>query len=94
MKNLLSYVLLSVFGFGAMVAYADNHKGSETEKHEMKADVNNDGKVSYEEFKNLRMKHMDAHFKRRDTNSDGFIDAEEKKAARAHKKAMRHDKKN
>ncbi len=42
MKNLLSYVLLSVFGFGAMVAYADNHKGSETEKHEMKADVNND----------------------------------------------------
>ena len=62
-----------------MVAYADNHKGSETEKHEIKADVNNDGKVSYEEFKNLRIKHMEPHFKRRDTNSDGFIDAEEKK---------------
>jgi Ca2+-binding EF-hand superfamily protein len=92
MKKLLSYLLLSVFGFGAMVAYADNHKGSETEKYEMKADVNNDGKVSYEEFKNLRMKHMDAHFKRRDANGDGFIDAEEKKAARAHKKAKRHDK--
>lgn len=56
--------------------------------------MNNDGKVSYEEFKNLRIKHMDAHFKRRDTNSDGFIDAEEKKASRAHKKAKRHDKKN
>lgn len=93
MKKLLSYLLLSVFGFGAMAAYADNHKGSETEQHEMKADVNNDGKVSYEEFKNLRMKHMDAHFKRRDTNGDGFIDAEEKKAARANKKAKRHDKK-
>ena len=70
---------MSVFGFGAMVAYADNHKGSETEKHEIKADVNNDGKKSYEEFENLRIKHMEPHFKRRDTNSDGFIYAEEKK---------------
>lgn len=93
MKKLLSYLLLSVFAFGAMAAYADNHKDSETEKKEMKADVNNDGKVSYEEFKNLRMKHMDAHFKRRDTNGDGFIDAEEKKAARAHKKDKRQNKK-
>lgn len=62
-----------------MVAYPNNRKSSETEKHEMKADVNNDGKVSYEEFKNLCTKHMDVHFKRRDTNSDGFIDVEEKK---------------
>lgn len=38
-----------------MEAYTDNHKGAEIEKHEMKADVNNDGKVSCIEFKNLRM---------------------------------------
>ena len=91
MKKLLSYLLLSVFAFGAVAVYADQHKGDETEKHEMKADVNNDGKVSYEEFKDARMKHMDEHFKRRDTNGDGFIDAEERKAARTHKKEKRHN---
>ncbi len=96
MKQLLSYVLLPlVMTFGA-AAYAEGHGGPETEKREMKADVNNDGKVSFEEFKNARMKHMEEHFKRRDTNGDGFIDADEKKAARekhkGHKKACKRKK--
>lgn len=73
--------------FGAVSAYADTHGSTETEKHEMKADVNNDGKVSFEEFKNARMKHMEEHFKRRDANGDGYIDAAEKKAAREKRKA-------
>lgn len=97
MKKLLSTLLLStVFAtgsFSVMTAYADHHKGADTEKHDMKADANNDGKVSYEEFKDARLKHMEEHFKRRDANSDGFIDADEKKAARekhkAHKKSCK-----
>ena len=58
------------------------------------ADIDNDGKVSYEEFKNARMKHMEEHFKRRDTNGDGYIDADERQAARAQMKAKYHDKEN
>ncbi len=94
MKKSISYLLLSsALAFSAVTAYANHHEGGETEKHEMKADVNNDGKVSFEEFKNARMKHMEEHFKRRDANGDGYIDAAEKKAARekhrAHKKACK-----
>ncbi len=97
MKKSISYLALSVvLAFGAASVYAEHHGGKETEKHEMKADVNNDGKVSFEEFKSARMKHMEEHFKRRDTNGDGFIDADEKKAARekhkAHKKACKRKK--
>lgn len=100
MKNSISALLFSTviaFGaFGSVAAYADHHNERETEKHEMKADANKDGKVSYEEFKAARMKHMEEHFKRRDLNSDGFIDADEKKAARekhkAHKKACKRKK--
>lgn len=80
-------VLSSALFFGTFAAYANHHKGAETEKHEMKADTNNDGKVSYEEFRGARMKHMEEHFKRRDVNGDGFIDAAEKKAARDRHKA-------
>ena len=91
MKKSMSYLLLSsVLAFGPVAAYANHHEGAETEKMEMKADVNNDGKVSYEEFKAAREKHMEEHFKRRDTNSDGFIDAAEKKAAR--EGMMKHHK--
>ncbi len=97
MKKSISYLILSVaLAFGTMAAYADHHGGAETEKHEMKADANNDGKVSFEEFKNARMKHMEEHFKRRDANGDGFIDMQEKKAARekhkAHKKGCKRKK--
>jgi hypothetical protein len=82
MKKSIGFILLSsVLVFSTASVYAYNH-GGETEKHEMKADANNDGKVSYEEFKAARVKHMEEHFKRRDTNGDGFIDAAERKAAR------------
>ncbi|MFW5432665.1 MAG: EF-hand domain-containing protein [Methylophilaceae bacterium] len=97
MKKSISTLLLSTaLAFGAMTAYANHHEGGETEKREMKADANNDGKVSYEEFKAARIKHMEEHFKRRDANGDGFIDAAEKKAARekhkAHKKECKRKK--
>lgn len=69
---------------------ANHHEGGESEKKEMSADANNDGKVSFEEFKAARIKHMEEHFKRRDLNNDGFIDADEKKAARERRKAHHH----
>lgn len=91
MKKSISYLLLStVLTFGAVAAYADHHEGVGTEKPEMKADVNNDGKVSYDEFKAAREKNMEEHFKRRDVNGDGYIDQAEKKAARS--KAKKHHK--
>ena len=98
-KKLISYVLVSLLlAFGSATVYANHHEVGETEKTEMKADVNNDGKVSYEEFKAAREKHMEEHFKRRDVNGDGFIDEAEKKAAREkwkehHKEMKKHCKK-
>lgn len=90
MKKSISYLLLlSVLAFGAATAYADHHEGQETESREMTADANNDGKVSYEEFKAAREKHMEEHFKRRDANGDGYIDQAEKKAARDKRKDHR-----
>jgi hypothetical protein len=89
-KHIGSLVLLVVF-FGSSTIYADHHQDTETEQYEMKADTNNDGKISYEEFKAAREKHMQEHFKRRDLNGDGFIDQNEKKAAK--EKWMQYHKK-
>jgi Ca2+-binding EF-hand superfamily protein len=75
-------MLSAALALCSAISYADHHEHTETEHYEMKADVNNDGKVSYEEFKAAREKHMQEHFKRRDLNGDGFIDENEKKAAK------------
>jgi len=95
-KSILSLFLAVAFASSAVIVHADHHGTVETEKHEMKADVNGDGKVSLEEFKNARLRHMEEHFKRRDINNDGFIDPAEKKAARekrkAHKKTCKRKK--
>jgi Ca2+-binding EF-hand superfamily protein len=92
MKKTMSYLFLSsALVFSAVTAFANHHEGTETEAKEMKADANNDGKVSYEEFKAAREQHMEEHFKRRDTNGDGFIDANEQKAAREGMKEHRKD---
>jgi Ca2+-binding EF-hand superfamily protein len=96
MKKHIGYFLLPVIVFfGSSTLYADHHRNTETEQYEMKADTNNDGKVSYEEFKAAREKYMKEHFKRRDLNGDGFIDQDEKKAAKErwaqHHKKMKKD---
>ena len=103
MKNtLLMTILLSGLALSTFNVYADHHEGGadESEKQEMDADANKDGKVSFDEFKAAREKNMEEHFKRRDTNHDGFIDAAEKADAKAswkkhHKmgeKCQMHDK--
>lgn len=46
------------------------------------SDVNQDGKISYEEFRAAGEQRMENHFKRMDANGDGFIDQTEKQAMR------------
>lgn len=91
-KTMTTFLISSVLALSTFAAYAEHHEGKESEKHEISADTDNDGKVSFEEFKNVRMKYMEEHFKRRDTNGDGYIDADERKAARANMKAKHHNK--
>ena len=47
----------------------------------MKADQNNDGKVSFEEYKAMHDAKMMERFKNKDINQDGYIDLEEKQIA-------------
>lgn len=84
-KTILMTSLMALFTLGAASVYADHHEGGQHEsegKYEMNADANADGKVSYDEFKAAREKHMQEHFNRRDTNKDGFIDQTERDAAK------------
>lgn len=89
-KTLIALLTSSVFAMASFSALADHHEGHkmESEKMEMEADANKDGKISFDEFKAAREKHMEDHFKRRDTNGDGFIDQSEKAAARDKMKKM------
>ena len=82
--------LIALSAFNLPLAYADHHEGTEDDHH-TKADANNDGKVSYDEFKASREKHMEVHFKKADSNGDGFIDQDEKKAVKD-KMKKRHER--
>lgn len=88
-------VLSGALALAALNVYANHHDGAhhESESHEMDADANKDGKVSFDEFKAARDKHMEEHFKRRDSNGDGFIDEAERKAAKEGWKAHHQGKK-
>ncbi|HYG31960.1 MAG TPA: hypothetical protein VD810_03120 [Methylophilaceae bacterium] len=73
--------MLGLFAFGS--AQAGDGEGCHKHGDGMKkSDVNNDGKLSYDEFKASHETRMEKHFKRMDANSDGFVDAGEKQAAR------------
>jgi hypothetical protein len=94
-KTFIAMLMSAVLASVSFTSFANHHEGGnhESEKHEMDADANKDGKISFEEFKAAREKHMEEHFKRRDTNHDGFIDESEKAAAKANwKKHHKMDK--
>ena len=48
----------------------------------LKADQNNDGKVSFEEYKAFHDAEMRERFNSKDINQDGFVDTEEKEVAK------------
>lgn len=58
--------------------------------HQMKADTDQDGKISHEEFTAASEKRSERHFKRMDANADGFIDKAERHAAFAKMCARKH----
>ncbi len=88
LKHMFATMMATIF-LTAHIAYADHHEAGEN-VHHTKADTNNDGKVSFDEFKASREQHMQEHFKKADTNGDGFIDQDEKKAMKD-KMKKRHE---
>lgn len=81
---------VKIFGITAAIAilgmsngYADDHvekaDGQKTERG-WNSDANQDGKISYEEFREAGEKRMEHHFKSMDANGDGFVDQAEKQA--------------
>ena len=57
------------------------------------ADTDNDGKISYEEYRASKDKAHERQFKKMDNNGDGYIDAEEKQALKDKMRAMREKRK-
>jgi hypothetical protein len=78
MKQITLIALVALIFTSANV-YADMH---ETDSDIMKADANNDGRVSFDEYKAAHEERMLTRFKRRDVNGDGFIDLAEKQVAK------------
>lgn len=59
----------------------------------MQADANNDGKVTFEEYKSAHEAKLLERFKQKDINHDGVIDLEEKVVAKEKKQAAQEAKK-
>lgn len=55
----------------------------------VKADANQDGKVTYEEYRAASEKRIEAQFSRMDINGDGVIDEAERLALKEKMKGMR-----
>jgi len=81
-KSVLFILMSSVIAFGTVSAYAYHGEGKDHGAMFKEADINNDGKLSYDEFKAQHEKRMEMMFKKMDANGDGFVDMAEKKAAR------------
>lgn len=83
MKLLSMITLLVAAGMFAAGPVNANEPATTGDKsvHRIKADANNDGKISYEEFKTAGEKRVERHFKHMDANSDGFIDQAERQTA-------------
>jgi Ca2+-binding EF-hand superfamily protein len=89
-KSVLMLLLSSVMALGAFSAYAEHGEGKDRGAMFKEADTNQDGKLSYDEFKAQHEKRMDAMFKKLDTNGDGFVDQAERNAM--HEKMREHRK--
>lgn len=96
-KTLLIWAAAIGFACASASIYANHEDGAEQKpaQDEMKADLNKDGKISFDEFKAVRDQHLQSRFNRLDSNNDGFIDEVERNAAKAKWHARRqtaHDR--
>ena len=62
-------------------------------EEKMKLDADDDGKVSYEEYRASKEKAHERQFKKMDSNGDGYIDAAEKKVQKDKMRSMREKRK-
>jgi hypothetical protein len=85
MNNKLTVLLSSCTLAGFLLAAVP--VGFAAEK--AKADIDGDGKISYEEYRASKEKQVERQFKKMDTNADGYIDAAEKQAQKDKMRAMR-----
>src|SRR5690606_717739 len=82
---------------GLSSAYAAEAPTTQKPQRALKADVNQDGKVSYEEFRAAHEQRVEERFKKIDANSDGFIDQAEREAAYKNwgeKRKVKHERRN
>jgi len=87
-----AFAILALLVTGQVLA-EDAPAESPGSSRELKADTNQDGKISYEEFKASHEKRLQAQFKRMDTNGDGFIDEAERKQMHDKMREMRAKRK-
>jgi EF hand domain-containing protein len=81
--------LVTLFGlFTVPYVHAEGDAAAKP-AHKWKADTNQDGKISLDEYRAANEKRTESQFKRMDTNGDGFVDEAEKKAVGDKMRAMR-----
>ena len=92
MKLLKMITLIAATGmFLSGQTYAQETPAAKPEAgHMMKADTDNDGKISRDEFRAAREQRSEKFFQRMDANNDGFIDKTERMAFVGKKCADRH----
>lgn len=94
MKSLKLLVISSLVLGLSQVAYADHHEGGHDKADHgqmwKKADANNDGAVSKDEFMAMQQARAEKKFAKLDANSDGKVDDAELKAM--HQKCEHHKK--
>jgi len=88
--KLLAAIFSTLFVFNVTPAFAEHETSAE---HKTKSDTNNDGKISYDEYRAAKEQRTERQFKRMDVNGDGFIDASEQKVAKDKMRALREKRK-
>lgn len=89
--------IIATLGLGSAAVYANDGAASDKKpQRALKMDADQDGKISYDEFRAANEKMMEARFKKMDANGDGYIDQSEREAMRQQWKErgskVRHDR--
>ena len=91
LSNMITLIVTAGMFFTGQ-AYAQETPTASKAEHVMKADADNDGKISREEFRTAQEARGDKRFQRLDANNDGFIDKAERMAVMGKKCADRHQR--